>query len=249
MQGPAGKSRCVSIIRAAFVSSLLVTAFLAGPPASAGSFRVNPVHVTMAPDRQTASLTIRNTDLAEVSVRVTAYRWTQEDGRDVYAETTDLIASPPIFTIAPGASQLVRVGLRERRPGGAYRLIIEEIPRKQSSGSNVQVTLRLNLPLYLLPPKGGVANLKWRIWREWTGDMFAEAANSGSLHAQILGIGATTAAGDNIILSKEMGVILPSSTRSWKLGRPSGLAVGASLLLNIRAAAGEIREKVQVERR
>lgn len=249
MNEPAGKKTCVRALKAALVWSLIIPGFLAGSPAAAGSFQVNPVHVTMAADRNTASLTIRNTERSEVAVRVTAYRWTQEDGQDVYAETTDVIASPPIFTIAPGRTQLVRLGLKARRAGGAYRVILEEIPRTQAPGSQVQVTLRLNLPLYLLPPKGGAADLKWRAWQDHSGLLFVEAANRGSLHAQILQIGATTATGQGILLSKEMGVVLPSGARHWKLGKHPGLAVGAPLLLNIRNSTGDIQEKVQLEQR
>jgi fimbrial chaperone protein len=249
MNEPARKQACVRALRAALASSLLITGLLAGSPAAAGSFQVNPVHVTMAANRNTASLTIRNSEATEVAVRVTAYRWTQEKGEDVYSETTDVIASPPIFTIAAGGTQLVRVGLKGRLAGGAYRVVLEEIPGKQTIGSQVQVTLRLNLPLYLLPPKGGAADLKWRAWRDGTGHWFVEAANRGSLHAQILEIGATTAAGKSIVLSRQMGVVLPSSARYWKLGPRPGLETGTPLLLNIRHSTGESREKVQVEQR
>jgi P pilus assembly chaperone PapD len=128
-------------------------------------------------------------------------------------------------------------------------VVLEEIPRKQASGSQVQVTLRLNLPLYLLPPKGGAADLKWRAWRDGTGTLFVEGANRGSLHAQILEIGATTATGEDIVLSRQMGVVLPASARHWRLGSRPGLATGAPLLLNIRNSTGETHEKVQVEQR
>lgn len=249
MKEPAGIKTCVNRLRAALASSLLIAGFPAGSPAAAGSFQVNPVHITMDVDRQTASITIRNTDSAEVAARVVAYRWTQVNGQDVYSETTDVIASPPIFTIAPGATQLVRVGLKVRRAGGAYRVIVEEIPRKQASASQVQVTLRLNLPLYLLPANGGAADLKWTAWRDSGGDLFVEAANRGSLHAQILEIGATTASGESIVLSKQMGVVLPSGAKHWKLGKRAGLAVGVPLLLTVRKSTGESHEKIQVEQR
>ena len=89
-------------------------------PAFAGSFQVNPVNIILPTDRQAASLTIKNSDAAPVSVKATAYAWTQQDGRGVYSETTNLIISPPIFTIPAGATQLVRTGLRTR-DAGAYR--------------------------------------------------------------------------------------------------------------------------------
>lgn len=249
MKEPAGKIKARRALRAALISGLLFTGLLAGSPAAAGSFQVNPVHITMAADRQTASLTIKNTDSREVAVRVTAYRWTQVNGEDVYAPTTDVIASPPIFTIPASGTQLVRVGLKARTAGGAYRVILEEIPRQLPSGSEVQVALRLNLPLYLLPPKGGAPDLNWTAWRDAAGELFVEARNRGSLHAQVLEIGAAGARGENLILSKEMGVILPSSARYWKVGKRPDFPVGGPLMLRIRNSAGEIHEKVLVEQR
>lgn len=246
MKGPAGKRICVRAIRSALVSGILIAGFLAGSPAASGSFQVNPVHVTIAANRSTASLTIRNTDAADVAVRMIAYRWTQENGEDVYSETTDIIASPPIFTVAPGATQLVRVGLKTRAAGGAYRVIVEEIPRDRPAGSQVQVALRLNLPLYLLPPKGAATDLTWRAWRDPSGELFVEASNSGALHAQILEIGASTAAGNQLVLSKEMGVVLPSGARRWKVGTRPDVPADAPLQLRIRSSAGDLREDVEV---
>ena len=130
--------------------------------ATAGSFKINRVQVTLPPNRQSASLTITNTDAVPVSVRMLAYRWTQIDGRDVHTPTNDVIASPPMFTIAPGKTQLIRVGLKTATRTGAYRLIFDEIPRGDRIAGQIQVTLRLNLPLYLLPAKGGAAALRWR---------------------------------------------------------------------------------------
>src|SRR3990170_3108661 len=80
-------------------------------PASAGSFTVNPVNITLPAGRQAASLTLTNSDAAPVSVLVQTYAWTQVDGVDVHTPTDNIIASPPIFTIAPGKTQLVRIGL------------------------------------------------------------------------------------------------------------------------------------------
>lgn len=249
MRELAERTKCARALRAAIAFSLLMAGLSAGSPAAAGSFQVNPVHITMAADRKTASLTIKNTDPSEVAVRVIAYRWTQQEGEDVYSETADVIASPPIFTIAAGATQLVRLGLKPGSAGGAYRVIVEEIPRQQPSGSQVQVALRLNLPLYLLPPKGGAAQLSWSAWHDRNGNLVVAATNSGSLHAQVLEIGAADETGKNITLSKEMGVILPSSTRHWKIGSGPKFEVGAPILLKIRNSAGDTQEKILVEQR
>ena len=240
--------KCARALRASVAFALLATGLSVGSPAGAGSFQVNPVNVTMAADRRTALLTIRNSDAAPVAVRVSAYLWTQEKGADVYTPTEDLVASPPIFSIVPGATQLVRLGIKGRASGGAYRIIVEEIPRPQAQSAQIQVALRLNLPLYILPRGGGKPELQWSAWRDKVGDLFVGAFNRGPVHAQVNEIAAADAAGEKI-RSQQMGVILPGSERHWKVDSRSGFAVGSSIQLKLRSPAGETEAKIVVERR
>lgn len=226
----------------------LVAGAILAAPVSAGSFKVNPVHITLPADRQATSLTIANSDAAPVAVRVVPLAWTQVDGIDVHEPTSNVIASPPIFTIQPGKTQLVRVGLKNREGARAYRLILEEIPRQAPLEGQIQVTLRLDLPLYVLPKGRGQAELSWRAWRDSAGEVIVEGRNSGSLHGQVLELSAVQA-GKRHALSREMGVVLPSSTRIWKVGKLAELQSGAPLALTIRSPAGETRTQLLLERR
>jgi fimbrial chaperone protein len=230
----------------AIMLALLASAALSGS-AAASSFQVNPVNIILAPDRASASVSVTNTDKASVAVRVVPYKWTQEEGADVYAPTSNLIASPPIFVIQPGKTQLVRLGFAARE-GKAYRVILEEIPRPNPGGA-IQVALRLNLPLYLEPAKGGQADLAWSIYRDSAGETILEGRNAGNVHAQILGIEAQDPAGKRTILSKQMAVILPGSARHWKLGKRTDLGIGMSTTLWVRNSTRVITAKAVVEAR
>lgn len=221
----------------------------AGTSANAGSFEVDPVNLTMAAGQGRTSLAIKNSDADPVAVRVSAYRWTQKDGVDVYSETEDIIASPPIFTIAPGGTQLVRLGLRGRSGGNAYRIFVEEIPRQRPDNAQVQVVLRLNLPLYLQLEKSGKPALSWRAWRDTGGDLFIAASNGGPVQAQVLEIAAEAEDGGSKVLSRELGVVLPGSVRHWNAGKAAGFGVGSIMRLRIRDADGETPASIVVERR
>jgi fimbrial chaperone protein len=217
-------------------------------PASAGSLKVNPVQITLPAARQSTSVRMTNGDAVPVSVRVVTLAWTQADGRDVYAATGNVIASPPMFTIAPGQTQLVRIGLRQRTGAGAYRVIFEEIPRQQSIDGQIQINMRLNLPLYVLPKGGGKADLSWSAWRDSAGEIMVEGRNRGSLHRQVAMLAADQA-GTRTILSTEMGVVLPGSARQWKIGRRPQLAAAAPFVLLVKGPAGETRSSIILERR
>lgn len=237
---------CSKAMVAAFASSIGVATMAA--PVSAASFSVNPVNINLPADRQAASLTLTNSDAAPVSVRVLTYAWTQVDGIDVRTPTDNVIASPPIFTMAPGKSQLVRVGFKSRPPAGAYRVIFEEIPREKPVENGIQVNLRLDLPLYLRPKGGGKAQLSWRAWRDGNGELFVEGRNSGSAHGQVLELSAEQG-GKRQHLSRQMGVVLPASARFWKIGKRPELQAGAPLVLTVRSSTGETKTQIILEQR
>jgi len=228
-----------------------LAALLSGKAALAGSFQVNPVNMSLPADKATAALTIRNMDDAPLSVRISAFAWTQENGEDVYTPTKDVLTTPPIVTIPAKGSQTVRVGLRQRDTSAerAYRVIVEEIPQQIEGGNAIQMVLRLNLPLYALPKTQGKADLHWSAWRASDGSMVVEGRNSGTLHEQVLELSARTASGKSINLSKTMGVVLPGSARQWKISKPAGLTADAPFQLVTKTAHGENQETLTLEKR
>jgi len=213
-------------------------------PALAGSFRVDPVQIELPPDRQAAALTIANSGTNPVSIRAETFAWSQTDGLDRYAPSGNVIVSPPIFTIPAGKTQLVRVGLRNRGGAQAYRVIFEEIPNAKPEAGQIEVALRLNLPLYVEPAsKPAKAPLQWSARSDSAGNLILTAWNGGSTHAQIVQLVANQNGRDQL-LSRQMGVVLPNSSRSWKIGRQPDLKPGTSFLLKARGPAGETETEV-----
>lgn len=194
-----------------------------GAPAMAGTLQVNPVLVAIDSDHRTASITIRNEDPVPVTIRSYALIWRQADGNDVYEETGEVIVSPPVFTIAPGATQVVRVGLRNPAAAGkAYRLIVEEVP-EASPGGGIRVALRLNLPFFAHVGPGDAAQLRWSASRDADGIWFVEAANQSAKYVRIDGAAASAATGLRFDDDMHFGTVLPGGMRRWPLGREIGI--------------------------
>jgi fimbrial chaperone protein len=241
-----GKPRMSFRLVAAFTG--LIVGAVHAAPAWAGSFTVNPVNINLPADRKAASLTVTNSGAAPVSVKVHTYAWTQAEGSDVRTPTTNVIASPPIFTIPAGKTQLLRIGLRSQAGPGAYRVVLEEIPRDKPLDGQIQVNLRLDLPLYVLAKGGGKADLSWRAWRDSAGDLFVEGANRGLAHLQVLELSAEQG-GKRQLLSQQMGVVLPGSARRWKAAQAGSLTAGVPLALKIRSSSGESQAQIVLEQR
>ena len=195
----------------------LLCAAIPGVPASAGTLQVNPVLLEINANRRTATVTLRNQEATPITVRAYPLEWRQADGDEHYTETSALIVSPPIFTIAPGATQLIRVGLRS--PSGArqaYRLIIEEVP-EATPGNGIRVALRLNIPLYAMMTAGEASALRWSAWQEGNG-WTIEAVNSGSGYVRLSQDAAQNATGLRVGNNLNFGTVLPGATRRWHIG-------------------------------
>lgn len=209
-------------------------------PARAGTLQVDPIRLEIDSGRRTASLRVRNQETTPVTIRAYALTWTQANGEDRYEETQAVIASPPIFTIAGGATQLVRVGLRPQAAGGpaAYRLMIEEVPQAAPNGG-IQVALRLNIPLFAQIVPGNPADLAWSASRGADGRWTIEAANRGSGHVRIEPAVAQAATGIRFGTDSHLGTVLPGSVRRWTIGAEPDLADSVRFA-SIRRTAGAV---------
>lgn len=124
--------------------------------ALAAQLGVSPTRIELRARTPTAAVTVSNPNAEPVVVQTQTVTWRREGKEDRYATTTDLIATPPIFTIAPNGTQIVRIGLR--RPIGpsrelTYRLFLQEVPQEspKPNPAGVRIVLRLSLPVFVKP--------------------------------------------------------------------------------------------------
>lgn len=207
----------INRLRAIACGALLLAAWVPAP-SLAGTLQVNPVLVEVNAGRRTATVTVRNQEATPVTIRAYPLAWTQTDGEDIYEESSALIVSPPIFTIAPGATQMVRIGLRTPSAAPqAFRLIIEEVP-EANDGGGIRVALRLNLPFYSMMAPGAPADLRWSASRRADGGWNVEAVNGGPGYVRLDAAMAQAATGLEFGDHVNFGTILPGATRRWQTG-------------------------------
>jgi fimbrial chaperone protein len=215
-----------------------LAALAAIPSAQASTFQVNPVVLEVVAGRQNAVLTVRNSEAVPVSIQLHLFRWTQKAGEDVYAETDDLIASPPIVTIPAAGTQIVRIGPRAGQLSGAYRVMLEEILPAAVRKGEVRIALRLNLPLYVTPANAAMPALRWSGWRDATGSIVLQADNDGGRYATVVALGAIDAAQKAVPLTSRFGAVLPGGSRRWVVGKHPELGAGTTLQLTVSGSDG-----------
>lgn len=232
----------------------LALAFAGAGGASAGSFAVSPVRVTLSAQQSVGSLVVRNEAEEPTVVQLEVMSWTQQDGQDTYAATREILATPPIFTVPAGGSQTVRVGLR-RAPDAqrelTYRLYLQEVPSPPKPGfQGMQVALRIGVPVFVVPP-GDAAKpaLHWQASRAADGGLRLALTNSGNAHVQVASFRlALPGAAEPLAMQDVATYVLPGQTRSWPVKAQTAPPAGATLNLSARTDAGDAEAEVVVER-
>lgn len=137
--------------------SALLGSLICAIPASAGTFAINPTRLTFL-TMTSGDVAITNVGQESVRLSVHAFDWSQDDrNAEILSSTKNVVYYPQIFTLAPGASQRIRIGVLESPSTSerAYRLIVNELPAFVTPGAagtaGVHFLSRVDIPVLLAP--------------------------------------------------------------------------------------------------
>ena len=228
-------------------------AFLIGAVANApaGVFAVSPVRATLTASQPVSALVVRNSGVEPTVVQLEVVSWAQEAGKDVYAPTRDILATPPIFTIPPGGSQVVRVGLRRTADPQrelTYRLFLQEVPPDKTTFQGLRVVLRMGIPIFVLPPVKAAPALRWHATRTSEGLLKLTLANHGNAHIQVAKSKLMLPGSEQVLASQDIAAyVLSGQSRDWVIKPTSIPQSGVALRLSVQTDAGDLNEQVIVE--
>lgn len=217
------------------IATWLATAML---PTSiyAGSFSINPIRIDLSATTPTALLQVRNTGGAPVTIQVSALSWSQSGGEDRMERSRDLLATPAIFTLAPGATQAVRVGaLRKPDPSVelTYRLLLQEIPSiDQPAFNGLQVALNVSVPVFIVAMLPAEPRVEASLSRESAHESKLRLYNRGGATAHFLDLSLFSKNAPEKVLATHAATVyvLPGQSRELRFktllsesDRPLGL--------------------------
>jgi fimbrial chaperone protein len=219
--------------------------------AVAGSFNVSPVRVELSAQERTQALTVRNDGSEPSVVQVRLYAWSQDSGQDILQPTNELLVSPPVFTVQPGRSQLLRIALRGTPAADrqlCYRAVLEEVPAQgRAGGPALQVALRISLPVFVEPAVDTAPRIDWNA-RLADGKLLVSAHNGGNGHIQLGDFTLSDSTGQAVAQQQQVSYILPGQTRSWTLDTQASLAAVERLKLTGRSDAGDVTTEIALAR-
>ncbi len=234
------------------LAALVTLVFAAGMTTRAvgGAYSVDPVRVSLSARAPLASIMVRNTGAEPSVLQVETLNWSQSSDRVTLELTRDVLATPPLFTIPPGATQLIRLGLR--RPADAqreltYRVILHEVLPPAPDTKGMRVALDVSIPIFVKPLVPCAPSLQWHLSRDANRKLRLDVANSGTAHVRLetLEIAAAGTAG-SLARQNLSAYLLANDTRSWTLetGMPIPLE---PLIIHARTDAGDIESRVQLD--
>ena len=236
----------------------LAVGLLNAGAALAGTFQISPLRIALSASAPTAVLKVHNPGAAAGVMQLSLMAWSQAGGEDHYLPTQEVLVTPPIFTLAPGASQIVRLALR-RRPDArreiAYRLFLQEVPSTvapaEAPGAPAQaiaVALRFAVPVFVAAAAAPPAHaLDWRVVAEAQGGWRIEARNRGGVHVQVAGFALTGADGTLLARHQGMAYLLPDQAHEWRVTAQAGAPPGTRCTIVAQTDAGELHAQALLE--
>jgi fimbrial chaperone protein len=223
-----------------------------GTPALAGSISVSPMRVVLSAAKPVAALDVHNEGTEATVVQIDLAGWTQADNADVYSDTADVLATPPILTVPPGASRVVRVGLRrapDRDRELTYRLYIQELPPPLTADfQGMRMTLRVGVPVFVAATAKPKPQLQGHTAAAAEGAIKVTLTNTGNEHVKITDLELRAADGERSSgVQRVSTYVLPGQSRDW-LVKMDGAAAGSQLRVKAHTDDSvEIAAKVTLE--
>jgi fimbrial chaperone protein len=203
MRRPAAGSSCFPAFRRALAHAshrllacmpawMMCVGVLGAANVHAGSFTVNPVRIELSADTPSAVLQVESTQGAPVTIQLSTMAWSQLAGKDELKPSREILVTPQIFVLKPGATQIVRIGM-QRRPDAeqelSYRLLLEEIPPPPAPDfRGLQVALRISLPVFIKPASAAAPRLVAALRRDTEQQVHLQLTNLGKAAARLQGL-------------------------------------------------------------
>ena len=190
-------------------------------PAWADGLGISPLRAVLSTQVRTAGFTLTSQEPNPTLVQVHLYAWSQQKGVDQLVPSDDLLVGPPIFTIQPGQTQLIRIGLRNEPASqreATYRIIIAEVPVQPRSDNGINFAFRLSMPIFVTPDKQSDVSLLWSAVKVDPSHLRLTVEDTGDRHVQIRSLRILTAPrGDLLFNLPTATYVLAGQDRSWIL--------------------------------
>ncbi|PKN52508.1 MAG: hypothetical protein CVU55_04490 [Deltaproteobacteria bacterium HGW-Deltaproteobacteria-13] len=134
-------------------------------PAWAADFQVQPTTMDLGGNVKSGVFSVINNSKEKINFQISVKEWNQDEkGKDVYADTKEIVFFPNVMTVEANEQRAVRIGIRTPPSvrEKTYRLFVEEIPSPKKAPdvkiegkvkAGVTIAFRFAMPIFVKPLK------------------------------------------------------------------------------------------------
>jgi fimbrial chaperone protein len=212
----------------------------------AGSYTVKPVRIELSTRQLRVTMQIKNLDVDPTTIQAHIVAWNAKGSAEILADSDDILLNPPIFTIAAGRTQFLRLGLRHPQTDakeGTYRLILEEVPPPFKPGfSGLRTVLKMSVPIFV-KPRVPAPQLAWTLHRTSDQELRLSVENRGNAHVQIRKLALTADGAEPGFAEDVASYVLQNAHKDWVIHNRQ-LAASGKLLLVGQSDIGDLHEEL-----
>lgn len=217
--------------------------------ANTAALQASPVLIEMTDKAPSAVVTVRNTGAAPIDVQTRVMRWTQSGGQESLEEASDVVASPPMIRVTPGANYAVRVvrsGRGAVQGEQAYRVFVDQLPDPEAQrNGTVALVMRHSIPVFIGNGGAGQPQVQFTLGSR-NGKLTLRATNSGTRRLRLSAVSLTLGNGKKVSFGNGLlGYVLAGATMEWPSTVP---AAGGSATLNATTDLGPLTAEAHAGR-
>ncbi len=174
------------------ISALLIAGLVALPVlASAATFSVNPISISLSKSNSSATLAVTNDSRDKLRLQVSGFAWAQKPNGDMQLQKTeDLVFFPSLVTLDAGETRRIRVGstVAQGPVEKTFRIFMEELPALQSIIGGgirtpiVQIRMKIGVPVFVSPTVNPVVSGAVRDVAIRGNALSFDVVNTGNMH-------------------------------------------------------------------
>ena len=221
----------------------LATVLQLSAPCEAASLRVAPVILDLSGPTATSNVRLWNDGGKPVNVQIRIFRWAQEGGKDIYLPADDVVVSPPMTTLKPGAENIVRVvrtTKKSPRSEECYRLIVDELPPSGGRKAGVvMLVVRQSIPVFFAPADIADAVPNWNV-RRVKGGYEVSVSNGGGKRLKVSNL---TLRDGSVVIGRHdglVGYVLGRSDARWFVPSTGSNRKGSTITVKAQSEAGPL---------
>lgn len=221
----------------------------------AAEIGIMPVAVQLDKGTTRTTLSLVNQGQEAVTMQAETVTWGRTAAESDQPSDA-LVINPLIFTIAPGQTQILRIGLRtppDPLKEITYRLVLRELPtavlpEQADTATRVRVLMAMRVPVYVAPVETARKE-EWQLSSDARGNLVVQVHNSGNVHYRVgklnLRLG-DAREGAVVASANESALLFPGEQRSITL-LPESPAGAAPPGAAAKAAPRPLRGAVTLE--